>query len=59
MSPRMPNSALARICMLSVKMFGGQAVRAGINAGFIALAVNGALAVGISLALGKKPDLSR
>jgi len=29
------NGKTERICMLSVKMFGGQAVRAGINAGFL------------------------
>ena len=39
-------------------VFTGHDPLAGINAGFIALAVNAALAVGISLALGKRKALS-
>ncbi len=45
----------AGIAVVAGLVFTGHDPLAGLNAGFIALAVNTALAVGISLALGKKP----
>ena len=44
--------------MVAGLVFTGHDPFGGINAGFIALAVNAALAVGISLALGKRKALS-
>ena len=49
---------LAGIAVVAGLVFTGHDPLAGINAGFIALAVNAALAVGISLALGKRKALS-
>ena len=45
----------AGIAVAAGLVFTGHDPLAGLNAGFIALAVNSAIAVGISLALGKKP----
>ncbi|MGD0782024.1 MAG: sodium:solute symporter family protein [Candidatus Aminicenantales bacterium] len=50
---------LAGIGVVAVLVFTGHDPWAGLNAGFIALAVNAAITVGVSLALGQKPDLSR
>ena len=50
---------LAGVGVVSVLVFTGHDPWAGLNAGFIALAVNAAITVGVSLALGQKPGLSR
>ncbi len=48
----------AGIALVAGLVFTGHDPVMGLNAGFVALAVNTAIAVGISLALGKKPALS-